>query len=66
MAGDACGFSRLPQRDIPEVRASAHFHEPSGAPFRSAINDLIERFDVALRWHEHCYTRGLAAPQCTV
>ena len=28
--------------------------------------DLDERFDLALRWHEHCSKRGLTAPQCTV
>src|SRR3982074_1411029 len=37
---------------------SAHFYEQGKPPLLSAINNLDERVDVVLRWHEHCSKRG--------
>jgi hypothetical protein len=57
----ACGSATF--RDFAR---SARFHEQGKAPLLSEISNLDECFDDALRWHEHCSKRGLAAPQCTV
>src|SRR5438477_290343 len=42
---------------------SAHSYEQGRAPLHSAINNLDERADIALRWHEHCSKSGRTAPQ---
>ncbi len=41
--------NRLRQRDIPGFARSAHFHDQGRAPLLSAINNLHDRVDVALR-----------------